>query len=183
MKIYVASSWRNETQPAVVEFLRAHDHEVYDFRHPIEGNDGFSWKQVGLERDELGKSTLEQLKAAHAHPTAEQGFKLDFDAMQWADACVLVLPCGNSAHLEAGWMQGQGKLTLVYCDGLRKIEPELMYKFLGPMFVSLDEICALLSEQCNQCGLQRSSWWPAEEKRCPNHAHPYNSCDGVLVPQ
>jgi hypothetical protein len=32
MKIYVASSWRNERQQDVVKTLRAANHEVYDFR-------------------------------------------------------------------------------------------------------------------------------------------------------
>ncbi len=46
MKIYVASSWRNTRQPEVVEALRARGHEVYDFRHPAPGNEGFSWKAI-----------------------------------------------------------------------------------------------------------------------------------------
>ena len=33
-KIYVASSWRNEYYPEVVEKLREAGHEVYDFRNP-----------------------------------------------------------------------------------------------------------------------------------------------------
>lgn len=40
------------------------------------------------------------------HPLAEAGFRSDFDAMRQADVCVLVLPCGASAHSEAGWMKG-----------------------------------------------------------------------------
>ncbi len=146
MKIYVASSWRNESQPSVVEFLRAAGHEVYDFRHPVPGNEGFSWKQVWLERDDKGKSTLASLSGALAHPIAEQGFKYDFDAMKWAEVCVLVLPCGNSAHLEAGWMAGQGKLVLVYGAGQVKIEPELMYKFLDRMHDTLEGLGETLAK-------------------------------------
>ena len=138
MKIYVASSWRNESQPAVVEFLRGLGHEVYDFRNPSPGNDGFSWRQVALERDEQGKSTLAVLAEAHEHPLAVQGFKYDFDAMKWADACVLVLPAGNSAHSEAGWMKGKGKQVFVY--GERRVEPELMYKFFDGMYDSLAKL-------------------------------------------
>jgi hypothetical protein len=44
--------------------------------------------------------------------------------MEWADTCVLVLPCGRSAHLEAGWFCGQGKRCIILTrDGE---EPELM---------------------------------------------------------
>lgn len=39
---------------------------------------------------------------------------------------VLVLPCGRSAHTEAGWFAGRGLKTIVYMPG--KQEPELMYK-------------------------------------------------------
>jgi len=32
LRVYVASSWRNEFQPGVVAVLKADGHEVYDFR-------------------------------------------------------------------------------------------------------------------------------------------------------
>lgn len=43
--VYVASSWRNPTQPAVVSTLRAAGIDCYDFRNP-EGGTGFSWSEV-----------------------------------------------------------------------------------------------------------------------------------------
>lgn len=42
MRIYVASSWRNEIQPDVVSALQGVGHDVYDFRHPIDGIEGFA---------------------------------------------------------------------------------------------------------------------------------------------
>lgn len=48
--------------------------------------------------------------------------------MKWADVCVLVMPCGRSAHLEAGWFVGAGKPTLIL---LENGEPELMYRMVG----------------------------------------------------
>ena len=121
-KIYVASSWRNQHQPQVVSFLREQGHEVYDFRHPA-GKTGFQWSQI--DEDWENWST-DQYRAALEHPIAQAGFKSDFDAMQWADVCVLVLPCGRSAHSEAGWMKGAGKKVIVY--QIWEEEPELMYK-------------------------------------------------------
>ena len=44
-----------------------------------------------------------------------------------ADGCVIVLPCGKSAHLEVGWMAGAGKQTIVYVPKGEQTEPELMY--------------------------------------------------------
>lgn len=124
MKIYLASSWRNPHQAEVLGQLRAAGHEVYDFKNPAPDNSGFHWKNVDPElRDDL---TPHRLRRALAHPIACDGFGYDFAAMKWADGCVLLLPCGLSAHLEAGWMAGAGKVVVVMAPEIR--EPELMYK-------------------------------------------------------
>lgn len=134
MKIYVASSWRNNYQQQIVCLLREQTaHEVYDFRHPREDNHGFGWHNI----DPLWQDwSHEKFRDALTHPIAEYGFKLDFDAMCKADMCVLVLPCGRSAHSEAGYMAGQGKPVLVYAHRSDEpLEPELMYKlFTGLVF-------------------------------------------------
>ena len=36
------------------------------------------------------------------------------EALRACDGCVLVLPSGRSAHLEAGWAAGAGKRVVVY---------------------------------------------------------------------
>lgn len=114
MKVYVASSWRNDLQPGMVESLRAAGHEVYDFRHPPGGDHlGFSWGDVDPEWTSW---TADQYVAALDHPIAVAGFESDFGAMQWAEAFVLVLPCGRSAHLEAGWAKGNGKPLIIVLD-------------------------------------------------------------------
>ena len=123
MKIYVASSWRNPHQPEVVDILRQLGHEVYDFRNPKEGDFGFSWSEIDPKWEAW--STEEYIEAL-SHPIAEAGFKNDFDAMKWADCCLMVLPCGRSANTEAGWMKGAGKPVYVFSP--TKQEPELMYK-------------------------------------------------------
>ena len=122
MRIYVASSWRNEHQPVVVGFLRDIGHEVYDFRNPPERS-GFGWEQLDKDWQSL---SVDQYRQMLDHPVAVAGFDSDFAAMQWADACVLVLPSGRSAHLEAGWFIGQDKPTAIYMPEPQ--EPELMYR-------------------------------------------------------
>ncbi len=123
MKIYVASSWRNEYQQEVVKTLRELGHEVYDFRNPSEGDSGFSWAEIDPNWEQW---TSEEYVNALNHPTAERGFEFDFEAMKWADCCVMVLPCGRSANTEAGWMKGVGKKVYIYQPIPQ--EPELMYK-------------------------------------------------------
>lgn len=122
-RIYLASSWRNPDQPHAVALLQAAGHEVYDFRNPAPGNTGFAWSDIDPE---WLRWSSEDYIAALRHPLAEEGFDLDFRAMEWADTCVLLLPCGRSAHLEAGWMCGSGRhVVVVHPDGQ---EPELMTK-------------------------------------------------------
>lgn len=48
------------------------------------------------------------------HPAAEKQFANDIEALEWADSCVLVLPCGSSAHTEVGWCKGRGMKIIVY---------------------------------------------------------------------
>jgi hypothetical protein len=99
MKIYLASCWRNDCQPDVVRGLRKAGHQVYDFRNPGEGNHGFHWSDIAVG---WRKWTGQQCRNALQHPIAKRGFECDFSAMQAAEACVLLLPSGKSAHLEAG---------------------------------------------------------------------------------
>lgn len=138
MRIYVASSWRNQQQPAVVAALRKAGHEVYDFRNPRPGDDGFSWRQLDGGWEAWSAETYRGILLTH--PRAAQGFMADFRAMQWADACVIVQPCGRSAHLEAGWFCGAGKRCVFLLDG----EPDLMPLMASDICLSLDEVVAAL---------------------------------------
>ncbi len=128
-KIYVASSWRNQEQPKIVDALRGEGHEVYDFRNPAQGNNGFGWRQI--DPDWIGWSPAKYAQLIF-HPVALSGFKFDKDGLDWCDTCVLVLPCGRSAHLEAGYAAGQGKRVIFYLVSAG-FEPELMY-LLGSAF-------------------------------------------------
>lgn len=139
-KIYLASSWRNAEQPRVLALLRAAGHEVYDFRNPAPGNKGFAWTEI--DREWLHWTPEKFAKLLDSHPVAAAGFRLDQQALDWSDTCVLLLPCGRSAHLEAGYAIGQGKPTIFYLSA-DKFEPELMY-LLGDGCVTTDD--ALLAK-------------------------------------
>lgn len=138
-RIYVASSWRNPYQPAVVAALRSDAHMVYDFRNPRPGNQGFKWSEIDPNWEAWSPERYRELLD---HPIAKRGFASDFDAMKWADTFVLVLPCGRSAHLELGWACGQGKQTIVLLD---KMEPELMVKMCDHLCVDLNEVRQILA--------------------------------------
>lgn len=142
-KIYLASSWRNPDQPAAVETLRNAGHEVYDFRNPPGGiPDGFRWSELDPQWTAWDAATY---RAMLAKPLAQRGFHSDFDGMKWADAGILLLPCGRSAHLELGWMAGAGKRTIILTrDGE---EPELMALLAGEICISMDEVLAALASR------------------------------------
>ncbi len=137
MKIYVASSWRNDYQPTVVEELRKAGHAVYDFKNPAWNGNGFHWSEIDPNWKDWDFC---EYKDALNHELAESGFHSDMDAMKWADACVLVLPCGRSAHLELGWFVGQQKLSCVLHDINDPIEPELMTKMVDAQFCRINDV-------------------------------------------
>lgn len=141
MKIYLASSWRNPHQPSVLAALRAAGHEVYDFRNPAPDNDGFHWSEIDPNWQQW---TPEQYHEALNHPIAERGFEHDMQALMACNVCVLVLPCGRSAHLELGWAAGAGKGTIVL--QLDPQEPELMVKMCNAIVSHVDELLALLAD-------------------------------------
>ncbi len=97
--------------------------DVYDFRNPAKGATGFHWSDIDPE-SEWKSWSPSHFVAGLDHPVAVDGFRVDMNALRAADACVLVMPCGRSAHLELGYCIGAGKPTaILLTDG----EPELMY--------------------------------------------------------
>ncbi len=138
--IYVASSWRNSHQQEVVRFLRGLGHEVYDFKNPSMGRIGFSWQEVDPNWLHW---TPKEWRSGLWSAIAQEGYELDRQAMDNADICILVLPCGRSAHLEAGFMAGQRKDVFTFCP--ESVEPDLMNLLLGPP----ENICTTWEELKN----------------------------------
>ena len=145
MKIYVASSWRNDIQPSVVEALRNAGHDVYDFRKPSPGNNGFHWSDIDPAWQEW---SIERYRECLDHPIAQEGYDHDYAAMFWADVFVGVQPFGRSASMEMGWAAGRGKTTILL---LENGEPELMVKMFNHICCSLCEVLTLL-EALNDSG-------------------------------
>ena len=101
--------------------LRNEGHEVYDFR-----NLEYAFKWSDIDEDWLNW-TPEVFRKKLSHQLAFKGYNQDFGGMKWADTCVLLLPSGRSAHIEAGTMIGWNKRCIIYLKP-EKFEPELMYK-------------------------------------------------------
>jgi hypothetical protein len=157
VKVYVASSWRNEQrQQEVVLALRAAGHEVYDFRNPP-GGTGFSWKSVDPNWQQWSP---EQYREALKHPYAVDGFRSDMRALVEAEACVLVQPCGSSAHLELGHAVGAGKYTVALLAEGR--EAELMLAMVDTLALSVAEVVAAINRKEKATGAMRFAYVDVE---------------------
>lgn len=125
LKIYLASSWQNKEYEQVLNTLRLEGYETYDFKHPENKElSSFDWEKLNKK---YNRWTCSDFKKALNHPETIKAFQKDFQAMQEADICVLLLPCGRSAHSEAGWMKGNGKKVFIL-DLSENPKPELMYR-------------------------------------------------------
>jgi hypothetical protein len=120
MRVYVASSTRGAAHHrAIVSALRDASCGVYDWTESV---GRFPWAEVGV----TGPCDAEALISALAHPTTRRAFRLDANAVAYCDALVLVLPAGRSAHLEAGFVAGQGRPVVVYVPPNEPQEADLM---------------------------------------------------------
>ena len=142
MKIYLASSWRNELYSAVLEVLRTAGHEVHDFR---DGEHSFTWADIDADWERWG---FDEYWKALQTPAAQAGLRYDMAGLDWCEVCVLLLPCGASAHTEAGWVKGQGKLVHVLAI-MSDIRPELMYAIFDGLHATVDSLLDALA-----CGEQ-----------------------------
>ena len=159
-RIYISSSWNNQQQPLLVEKLRLRGHKVYDFRHPEGRNDRNVWESVsnrlGVKLEySNGNLTPEVFGRMHLDKESLSRFKEHFAAMEDADTCILLLPCGRSSHVEAGFMDGHGKRVFVY-DTSKEVIPELMYLTFDDYFFEEEELLRAVDQPipgvCRVCG-------------------------------
>lgn len=158
-RIYVASSWQHTRHHVAVEAARRAGLDVYDYRHPaFVPAEPFAWSSVTCE---LTVATA----AKHlADKRAREQFHRDRLAMEWADACLLLLPAGLSAHLEAGWFAGRGRPVAIVALGDDTFRPELMYHLFDqngltpPIFSDADQACAWLRDQARGVSWVVQEW-------------------------
>jgi hypothetical protein len=138
MNVYTASSWKNKYYETVVNDLKKAGHEVYDFRNTISSKTSytaFNWDQIDVNWESW---TTEQFINGLKHDLARRAFLFDHRGMLNSDVCVLILPCGKSAHLEAGFMKGNGKRTYILM--FEKDRPELTYSIADGIFSTTKEL-------------------------------------------
>jgi hypothetical protein len=143
VKIYLASSWKNqEVLIGLAAVLRRHGHEVDCFCDASTGRYVFHWSEM-LTSEDKSRSELDAITFLQDE-RSQRAFAEDKRWIDWAEAVVLVLPAGRSAHLEAGYAKGQGK-RLVVLGQFPPGEFDVMYGFADALTRGpIDELLRLL---------------------------------------
>lgn len=134
-RIYLASSLYNkETVVEFADILRKQGHDVDCFCDKFNVHHIFSWRDLAKEKTEL--DALEFIQ----NPRTQEEFVKNKKHLDWADTVIVILPCGKSSCLEAGYAKGLGKEVFIvghfpkgeidisygFADGLYRIEPKQM---------------------------------------------------------
>ena len=140
MKLYIASSWKNENAVrTLAEVLRAKGHEVDAFCDKSTGRYVFHWSEFVEREDDLKEYDA---KSFMDDPRVQRAFLEDKNWIDWAEGVVLLVPSGRSAHLEAGYAVGHGKPLWIY-GALPKGEFDVMYGFAKNIY-RIDDLDGLL---------------------------------------
>lgn len=135
MKIYLASSWKMQrTVLEMSRILKTEGHEVDAFCVPSDNRVSFNWEELtDIMKDE--QLNLDKMNAIDMmkHWRVKEAFEDDKKWIDWADALIMLMPCGRSSHLEAGYAAGTGK-KLYIIGGFKKGEFDTMYGFADGMF-------------------------------------------------
>jgi hypothetical protein len=142
MKIYIASSWKNQEKCLLVaRLLRSVGHEVDCFCDDSTGRYAFHWTEIVEKEEDLGK--LDQF-GFQADTRTWRAFREDMKWLDWADAVVLLLPSGRSAHLEAGYKKGQGGQVFIL-GGFPAGEYEVMYCMADGVYRYPDDVAQFIA--------------------------------------
>lgn len=126
MKIYLIGSLRNKEIPTIAAEMRETGLDIFDDWYAPGPEADDYWRKYEIER---GRDFLEALEG-HA---AKHIFEFDKSHIDSSHVGVLVLPAGKSAHMELGYMLGQGKPGYILLDN----DPErwdVMYQFATGVF-------------------------------------------------
>ncbi len=140
MKIYLASSWKNK---ALVKLwaitLRNKGHEVDAFCDESNGRFVFAASE---NADLLNLDAVSFL----SYERSQKAFAEDKKWLDWAEVVLLILPAGNSSHLEAGYAVGCGKKLVIWQEEFPKGEFDVMYGFADMITDNIDEVLDFLTK-------------------------------------
>lgn len=146
MRIYVASSWKNAEQAlGIAIYLRKENFSVDVFCDDSTGRYVFHWSEM-LGGPDKSISKLNAITFLE-DKRSQRAFREDKKWLDWCNVLLLVLPAGNSSHLEAGYIKGQGKQFIIYAPlGFPQGEFDVMYGFANLLTDKKETIVKYLKE-------------------------------------
>jgi len=145
MKIYLASSWKNKEAVLEMATLLRDEGHVVDAFCEEDRAVSFNWSDLFETMDKEGLDITEYgARDVINHWMVQDAFMYDKQQLDWCDAVVMLLPCGRSSHMEAGYAVGMGK-KLYIVGGFEKGEFDVMYGFAEWMYY-YDELHEMLLE-------------------------------------
>lgn len=135
LKIYLIGSLRNPEIPKIAQEIRKLGFFVFDdwFAAGPEADD--KWRDYEKVRGHTYRQALKGYAADHV-------YKFDLKHLNECDIAILYLPAGKSAHLELGYIIGQGKIGYIVHDNPERWD--VMYLFAsdkgGTVCHSLEEL-------------------------------------------
>ncbi|MDD3663310.1 MAG: hypothetical protein PHT84_05615 [Candidatus Pacebacteria bacterium] len=139
LRVYIASSWRNQDHENSVEFFKSEGFEVYDYRNPNGIGTGFHWESVDAD---FKKWSARQALDALRNSSASEAFYSDMHALDRADAVVALAPHGASVGMEVGYAVGRG-IPVVWIQS-EPPQPELMAKMCQYRVSDIEEAAGIL---------------------------------------
>ncbi len=142
-KIYIASSWKMHLVAIdLAKRLRAEGFEVDCFCDSTTGRYVFNFNEIF----EIHGQHPEDWDAIRMllEPQVQKAFAEDKKWLDWCDICILLVPSGRSAHLEAGYAKGSGKKLYIYGD-FPAGEWDVMYGFADGLYI-WDQVQAMIKK-------------------------------------
>lgn len=142
MRIYIASSWKNQEKViALAEALEGAGFEVDAFCRATDDRFSFHWSK--FVDDEIELMNYDAINFID-DPMVQRAFNEDKKWLDWAGCVIMLVPCGRSSHLEAGYGKGQGKLLYIYGE-FPKGEFDVMYGFADGLYRT-EELPEMITE-------------------------------------
>lgn len=132
-RIYIASSWKNVVNASNLAFeLRQAGHLVDCFCDLTSDRPIYNLEYCKYYLTTDGVAIGNAITFLTL-PETRTAFEEDLKWLDWCNVVVMLVPCGKSAHLEAGYAKGQGKQLYIYGD-FPSNEYEVMYHFANGLF-------------------------------------------------
>lgn len=147
MKIYIASSWKNQQEVLwLANSLENFGFEVDAFCRSTNKRFAFHWSEMA--EDEIDLQKYDALSFLDDHKV-QRAYQEDKKWLDWADTVIMLMPCGRSSHLEGGYGKGQGKRLFLYGE-FPKGEFDVMYALADGLFRT-DDFDKLITKLNNYC--------------------------------